>query len=68
VICGALAGVSGGLATAWLSSADAWAVGVIVFVAFVVALLRYWNHSFAQIEAAVRPMFATPPEAIDAPI
>jgi hypothetical protein len=34
----------------------------------VVALLRYWSRAFAQIEAAVRPMFPTPPEAVDAPI
>jgi hypothetical protein len=68
VICGALAGVIGGLATAGLSSAVAWAVGGIAFVLVVAALLRYWSRSFAQIEAAVRPMFPTPPEAIDAPI
>jgi hypothetical protein len=29
---------------------------------------RAWSHSFGQIEAAVRPLFPTPPEAIDAPI
>jgi hypothetical protein len=68
VICAALAGVSAGLATGWLSTAVAWAVGAIVFVVLVVALLRYWNRSFRQIEMAVRPMFPTPPEAVDDPI
>jgi hypothetical protein len=68
VICGAIAGVTGGLATMWLSPTLAWAVAAIVFVTVVVALLRYWTRAFAQIEAAVRPMFPTPPESIDAPI
>lgn len=68
VICGAIAAVTGGLATAWLSPTLAWAVSAIVFVAVVAALLRYWTQAFAQIETAVRPMFPTPPEAVDAPI
>jgi len=68
VICGALAGITGALATAWLSPVLSWAVGVVAFVVVVVALLRYWTRSFAQIEEAVRPLFPTPPDAIDAPI
>jgi len=67
-ICAAIAGVTGGLATLWLSPTLAWAVGAIVFVAVVAGLLRYWTRAFAQIEAAVRPMFPTPPEAVDTPI
>ncbi len=68
VICGALAGVIAGLATAAFSSELAWIVGAVSFVAVVAGLLRYWVRAFGQIEASVRPMFPTPPEALDAPI
>jgi hypothetical protein len=68
VICGAIAAVTGGLATLWLSQSLAWAVGAVVFLAVVVGMLRYWTRAFAQIEAALRPMFPTPPEAVDAPL
>jgi hypothetical protein len=68
VICGALAGIIAGLAIAWLSQAAAWVVGTIVFLVCVVAMLRYWQHSFGQIQTAVRPMFPTPAEELDSPI
>ena len=58
----------GWLATTWFASTAAWLVGGIAFVAVLVGLLTYWSRSFAQIQAAVRPMFPTPPEARDAPI
>jgi hypothetical protein len=68
VICGALAGMIVGLATAQLAPTLVWAAGAIAFVTVVMALLRHWTRSFAQIEAAVRPMFPTPPDAFDAKI
>jgi hypothetical protein len=68
VICGALAGMISGLATAQVAPTLVWAVGVIAFVIVVIALFRYWTRSFAQIVAAVSPMFPTPPEAFDAKI
>jgi hypothetical protein len=68
VICGALAGIIGGLATAWISETGAWIVAAVAFVVVAGGLLRYWSRSFAQLEAAVRPMFPTPPEAFDEPI
>jgi hypothetical protein len=68
VICGALAGMIGGLATLSASPEVAWGVGGVTFVIFVAGLLRYWRRSFAQIEAAVLPRFPTPPEAFDSPI
>ena len=68
VMCAALAGVIGGLAIAWLSAPLAWAVGAVAFVLTLAALLAYWNRSTAQLQAAIRPMFPTPPEAFDAPI
>ena len=68
VICGALAGIIGGLATAWILDVGAWAVAAVTFAVVVGGLLRYWSLAFAQLEAAVRPMFPTPPEALDEPI
>jgi hypothetical protein len=68
VMCAALAGVIGGLATTWSVPALGWAVGAITFVVVLAALLRYWTRSLGQIQSAIRPMFPTPPEAIDAPI
>lgn len=67
-ICAALAGIIGGLATAFFSATVAWWVSLIAFVVTLVALLRYWSRSFAQIQAAVRPRFPTPPEAMDSRI
>jgi hypothetical protein len=68
LICAALAGVIGGLALTWFAPAIASGVGAVTFVVVLVALLRYWARSFGQIQAAVRPMFPTPPEVNDAPI
>ncbi|MGZ6270517.1 MAG: hypothetical protein ACXWPO_02150 [Candidatus Limnocylindrales bacterium] len=68
VMRAALAGVLGGLATESIASAFAWGVGGVTFVVTLAALLAYWNRSIAQLQAAIRPMYPTPPEAIDAPI
>jgi hypothetical protein len=68
VICGALAGMIIGLVTDWVAPSLAWPTGLAALVLVVAALLRFWSRSFAQIEAAVRPMFPTPPEELDAPI
>ena len=68
VICAALAGVIGWIATAWIASAVAWSVAAIAFVVVLGALLTYWNRSIAHLQRAIRPMFPTPPEAKDAPI
>ena len=68
VICGALAGIIGGLATTWISAVAAWPFAAVTFAVVAGGLLRYWSRAFAQLEAAVRPMFPTPPEALDGPI
>jgi hypothetical protein len=68
VICAALAGIIGWVATAPFDSAVAWGVAAVAFVVVLAALLIYWNRSIAQLQGAIRPMFPTPPEAIDAPI
>jgi hypothetical protein len=68
VICAALAAVLGGLATAWLAVAVAWAVGAVAFVAVLGGLMRYWRRSVAQLQAAIRPMFPTPAGEVDLPI
>jgi len=68
VICAALAGIIAWIGTAYFDSTVAWGVAAIAFVAVLAALLIYWNRSFAQLQAAIRPMFPTPTEEIDAPI
>lgn len=68
LICAALAAIIGALATAWFSTAIAWAVGAIAFAVVLTGLLVYWRRSFGEIQAAVRPLFPTPSEEIDAPI
>jgi hypothetical protein len=68
VICGALAGIFAGLATSAVSSALAWVAGLVASIVVVVGLLAFWTRSFAQIEAAVHPLFPTPPEELDRPI
>ena len=68
VICGGIAGIFGGLAPPPRWPARSWAVGAVAVVVGVAVLLRYWSRSFAQLEAAVRPMFPTPPDAFDAQI
>jgi hypothetical protein len=65
VMCAALAAVTGGLATWWFASAATWAVGAVAFVVVLGGLLRYWRHSIAQLQAAVRPLFPTPPDELD---
>jgi hypothetical protein len=34
----------------------------------VIALLAYWSRSIASLYGDIRPMYPTPPEAIDKPI
>jgi hypothetical protein len=68
VICAALAGIIGWIATATVDSAVTWAVAGAAFVAVLAALVVYWNRSIARLQAAIRPMFPTPPDAINAPI
>jgi hypothetical protein len=68
VICAAIAGIITGLATALLAPAATWIVGVGTFVVVVVGLMTYWSRAFTEIQHAVRPLFPTPPDEIDAPI
>jgi bacteriorhodopsin len=68
VICASIAGIIGWIATARFDSALAWGVAGVAFVITVTALLVYWNRSIAQLQKAIRPMFPTPAEAVDAPI
>jgi hypothetical protein len=68
VICAALAGIIGWIATANFDSTVAWGIAAAAFVVVLATLLVYWNRSITQLQAAIRPMFPTPAEAIDAPI
>jgi len=68
LICAALAGIIGGLATELFAPGLAWAIGALAFAIVLVGLLAYWRRSFGEIQAAVRPLFPTPAEETDAPI
>ena len=63
VMCSAIAAVLGGLAGARIQPALAWPLGAVAFVVTLVALLAYWNQSIRQLQAAIRPMSPTPPDA-----
>jgi hypothetical protein len=68
IICATLAGAIGGLGTAWISAAVGWGVAAIAFLVTIIALLAFWSRSIASLYADIRPMYPTPPEAIDRPI
>ena len=68
LICAALAGIIGGLATELFAPGLAWAIGAIAFALVLVGLLRFWTRYFGEIQAAVRPLFPTPAEETEAPI
>jgi hypothetical protein len=42
-------------------------IAALVFVVAIVALLWYWQRSINELRRAIRPLFPTPPDAIDAP-
>jgi hypothetical protein len=65
VICAALAGIIGGLATATFAPAVAWIVGAVAFVVVLVLMLAYWNRKFSEIQKTVKPLFPTPPQERD---
>ena len=65
VVSASLAGIIGGLATAWLTPAAGWIVGGVAFVVTLVALFRYWNRSLAALQAAIHPLNPTPPDEGD---
>ena len=68
VICAAIAGLIAGIAAAGFDSSLAWVAAAAAFGAVLTALLVVWNRSIDELQKALRPMFPTPPEAIDAPI
>lgn len=64
----ALAGAIAGFATAPLGPGFTWTLAPAVFIITLVMLFRYWNRSYRQLQAALRPMSPSPPGALDAPI
>lgn len=68
VICSALSGIIGWIAVARFDSTAAWVVAAAAFVLVLAWLVTWWNRSIAELQAAMRPMFPTPPEAIRAQI
>lgn len=69
VVCGVVAGATGGLAATWatLAAPWPWVLAGILFLGTTGGLLAYWQASIAELQAAIRPMHPTPPEAVDAP-
>lgn len=68
VITAALAAATGGIATAGFDQQLAWGMAAFVFVVVLGTLLTYWSRSFSELQKVIRPMFRTPPQAIDAHI
>jgi hypothetical protein len=68
VICAAIAALIAGIGTAGFGSSLAWDAAAVAFAGMLTALLAVWNRSIGELQKALRPMFPTPAEAIDAPI
>lgn len=69
VVCGVVAGAIGGLAATWaaLPPPWPWVLSGLLFLGTTGGLLAYWQASITELQAAIRPMHPTPPEAVDAP-
>jgi hypothetical protein len=61
VVSAALAGIIGGLATAWVTAVGSWLLGGAAFVVTLVLLFGYWSRSLREIRVAIRPLNPTPP-------
>jgi len=69
VVCGVVAGAIGGIGAAWAGwpGPVTWLTAAIAFGVLVVVLLAYWSSSVAELQAAIRPRFPTPPESVEDP-
>lgn len=67
IVTGVVAAAIGWLLAATAGIAVAWLVAGVCFLITVIALFVYWQRSLAEINAAIRPLYPTPPDEIDAP-
>jgi hypothetical protein len=67
VVTAAVAAGIGGIGVSTAGSLAAWAAAAVAFVATLGALFTYWQRSLAEIRSAVKPLFPTPPDEVDAP-
>jgi hypothetical protein len=67
VVTAAVAAAFVGLLVAPLGEAAPWVGAAVAFVATVSALFLYWQRSLTELYASIRPLYPTPPDAIDAP-
>jgi hypothetical protein len=66
-ITGAVAAAIVGLAFSWTSPLVSWLAAAGALLLTVAILFRYWQRSFAEIQAAIRPLSSTPADELDAP-
>jgi hypothetical protein len=67
VITAAVAAVFGGIAFLPLGATTGWIFAGALFVATLAALFGYWQRSLKELWAAIRPLYPTPPDEVDAP-
>jgi len=57
----------GGIALSKAGALAAGAAAAVAFVATLMVLFTYWQRSLAEIQSAVKPLYPTPPDEVDAP-
>jgi hypothetical protein len=67
VITASVAAVFGGVAFVPLGATPGWIAAAILFVVTLVALFAYWQRSLRELWAAIKPLYPTPPDEVDAP-
>lgn len=67
VITAAVAAVFGGVAFVPLGATAGWVVAAIAFLVTLVALFAYWQRSLRELWAAIKPLYPTPPDEVNAP-
>jgi hypothetical protein len=67
VITGAVAATIAGLALSWTSPLVSWLAAAGALLLTVVVLFVFWQRSFAEIQASVRPLSSTPADELGAP-
>lgn len=66
IVTAVVAGGCGGLAASPVGSLAAWVVATVAFLVTLVALFVYWHRSLTDVRAAIRPMYPTPTERLNA--
>ena len=67
VITGAVAAAIAGLALSGTNPLVSWLTAAGAFLLTVAVLFAYWQRSYAEIQAAIRPLSSTPADELGAP-